>query len=140
LPGGPVAIDTAIVIYFAERNDRYIEVVRPIFEAADRGEVRLVTSAITLLEVLVVPYRAGDVVLARRYEELLSRSRGLTLVDVGRPVLRAAAHLRAVHGVRTPGAIQLAAGLTERCGCFLTNDRSLPDLPTLPVLQLADHL
>lgn len=135
-----MAIDTAIVVYFAERNERYIDVIRPLFEAADRGEVRLVTSAITLLEVLVVPYRAGDAVLARRYEELLSWSRGVTLVDVRRPVLRAAAQLRAVHGVRTPDAIQLAAGLTERCGCFLTNDRRLPDLPTLPVLQLADHL
>lgn len=140
LPSGPVAIDTAIVIYFAERNERYIEAVRSLFEAADRGEVRLVTSTITLLEVLVVPYRSGDAVLARRYEELLSRSRGLTLVDLGRPLLHAAAHLRASRGVRTPDAIQLAAALTERCGCFLTNDRRLPDLPRLPVIQLADVL
>jgi predicted nucleic acid-binding protein len=140
LPDGPVAIDTAVVIYFAERNEEYIDVVRPLFEAADRGEVRLITSAITLLEVLVVPCRAGDAVLARRYEELLSRSRGLTLVDLGRPILRAAAHLRATHAVRTPDAIQLAAGLGERCGCFLTNDRRLPDIPGLPVFQLADLL
>ena len=133
-----MAIDTAIVIYFAERNERYIGALRPLFEAADRGEARLVTSAITLLEVLVVPYRAGDAALAARYEQLLSRSRGLSLVDLRPPILRAAAQLRAVHGVRTPDAIQLAAGLSERCGCFLTNDRRLPDLPTLPVLQLAD--
>jgi predicted nucleic acid-binding protein len=126
------------VIYFVERNERYIEAIRPLFEAADRGQVRLVTSAITLLEVLVVPLRAGDAVVARRYEELLSRSRGLTLVDLRRPILRAAAHLRAVHAVRTPDAIQLAAAVTERCGSFLTNDRRLPDLPGLPVLQLAD--
>jgi predicted nucleic acid-binding protein len=140
LPDGPVAIDTAVVIYFAERNEEYIDLVRPLFEAADRGEVRLITSAITLLEVLVVPCRAGDAVLARRYEELLSRSRGLTLVDLGRPILRAAAHLRATHAVRTPDAIQLAAGLAERCGCFLTNDRRLPDIPGLPVFELADLL
>lgn len=140
LPRGPVAIDTAIVIYFAERNEQYIDAIRPLFQAADRGEVRLVTSAITLLEVLVVPYRAGDAGLALRYEELLSRSRGLTLVHLRRPILRAAAHLRATHGVRTPDAIQLAAGLTERCGSFLTNDRRLPDLPSLPVFQLADLL
>lgn len=135
-----MAIDTAIVIYFAERNHRYVDELRPLFEAADRGEVELVTSAITLLEVLVVPYRAGNAVLARRYEELLSRSRGLKLVDLRRPVLRAAAHLRATHGVGTPDALQLAAALDERCGCFLTNDRRLPDLPSLPVLQLVDLL
>jgi predicted nucleic acid-binding protein len=133
-----VAIDTAIVIYFAERNARYVDAIRPLFEAADRGEVRLVTSAITLLEVLVIPYRAGDVVLARRYEDFLSGSRGLTLVELGRPILRAAAHLRATHGIRTPDAIQLAAALTERCGSFLTNDRRLPSLAGLPVFQLGE--
>lgn len=126
------------MIYFVERNEQYVEAIRPLFEAADRGQVRLITSAITLLEVLVVPLRAGDAVLARRYEELLSHSRGLTLVDLRRPILRAAAHLRAVHAMRTPDAIQLAAAATERCGSFLTNDRRLPDLPSLPVFQLAD--
>jgi hypothetical protein len=35
-----------------------------------------VTSALTLLEVLVALYRAGDGVLAEHYEALLTRSRG----------------------------------------------------------------
>lgn len=136
---GPVAIDTAIVIYFAERNERYVDLVRPLFEAADRGALELVTSAVTLLEVLVVPFRVGDATLARRYEALLTRSRGLTLVDLDRPLLRAAAQLRARYQVRTPDALQLVAGLSRRCGSFLTNDRRLPDLPRLPVLQLRDY-
>jgi hypothetical protein len=33
------------------------------------------TSALTLLEVMVVPYRAGNTALAERYEHLLMRSR-----------------------------------------------------------------
>jgi predicted nucleic acid-binding protein len=135
-----VAIDTPIVIYFVERNERYADAIRPLFEEADRGDRRLVTSAITLLEVLVVPYRAGDATMARRYERFLGGSRGLTLVDLERPVLRAAAHLRATRGIRTPDAIQLAAGLSEQCTSFLTNDRRLASFPGLPVLQLDDLL
>lgn len=131
-------MDTALFIYIMERNAEYAPAVRPLFEAADRGEVALVTSAVTLLEVLVVPLRAGDAALASRYEILLGRSRGLTLVDLDRPLLRAAAQLRATHGVRTPDALQLAAGLRHRCGCFVTNDRRLPDIPGLPVVQLGD--
>jgi len=113
--------------------------VRPLFDAADRGAVELVTSAVTLLEVLVVPFRVGDATLARRYQALLTRSRGLTLVDLDRPLLRAAAQLRARYGVRTPDALQLVAGLSRRCGSFVTNDRRLPDLPGMPVLQLRDY-
>lgn len=129
-----------MVIYLVERHERYLPVVRPLFEAADRGEIELITSAVTLLEVLVVPYRAGDAALASRYEALLTRSRGLTLVDLDRPVLRAAAQLRAVHGTRTPDALQLAAALAARCRSFVTNDRRLPDLPNLSVHQVRDHL
>jgi predicted nucleic acid-binding protein len=140
LPKGPVGIDTAIVIYLVERHELYLPVLRPLFEAADAGERELVTSAITLLEVLVVPYRAGDVVLAARYEDLLTRSRGLHFVEIDRAVLRAAAQLRGMHGVRTPDAIQIAAALARGCESFLTNDRRLSSLPNLPVVQLRDHL
>lgn len=138
LSPGPVAVDTSIFIYLMDRHAEYGTAVRPLFEAADRGEARLVTSAVTLLEVLVVPLRAGDTALARRYQALLTASRGLTLVDLDRPLLYAAAQLRATHGVPTPDALQLAAGLRHRCGCFLTNDRRLPEVPGLPVVQLAD--
>jgi predicted nucleic acid-binding protein len=88
-----------------------------------------VTSAVTLLEVLVVPYRAGNLPLADRYEALLTRSRGVRMREIGRGELRPAAQLRAVAGVRTPDALQLAAALAEGCTAFVTNDRRLPSLP-----------
>ena len=47
---GPVGIDTALFIYFVERHSIYASLVRPLFAAADRGELLLVTSAVTLLE------------------------------------------------------------------------------------------
>ena len=140
LPKGPVAVDTSLVIYLIERHPDFLPLVRPLFEAADRGSIEIVTSAVTLLEVLVVPYRAGDALLAARYEALLTRSRGLTIVDLERPILRAAAQLRAVHGTPTPDALQLASGLARRCGAFVTNDRRLPSLPNLPVVQLREYL
>lgn len=87
----------------------------------------------------VVPLRAGDEALAARYEAMLTRGRGLTLVPLDPPILRAAARLRATHGIRTPDALQLAAALARRCGCFLTNHRRLPSLAGLPVLQLRDY-
>ena len=52
----------------------YLTPLLPLFEAADAGLVSLVTSAVTLLEVLVVPYRSGDNRLAERYATLLTRS------------------------------------------------------------------
>ncbi|HLD78335.1 MAG TPA: type II toxin-antitoxin system VapC family toxin [archaeon] len=139
LGSGPVALDTVAFIYFIEEHERFVSVVAPLFVDTARGRRRLVTSALTLLEVLVVAYRAGDVALAERYEALLTRSRGLTLVGIERGQLRAAAQLRAAYGVRTPDALQLAAALAHRCGAFVTNDRRLPTIPGLRVVQLSDY-
>ncbi len=135
---GPIALDTAIFIYWIEENPDYLPGIEPLFRAVDRGEIEIVTSAITLLEVLVVPYRAGEIALAERYEQLLSRAAHLRLVDVDRQQLRAAAQLRAVHGIRTPDALQLAAALATRSTTLITNDRRLPRVPGLEILQLRD--
>jgi predicted nucleic acid-binding protein len=131
-----IAVDTACFIYLIEQHPAYAPLLRPVFEAANAGTVQLVTSGITLLEVLVVPYRAGQPALAATYERLLTRDRGLSLVPIEPSLLRLAARLRAVHRVRTPDALQLAAALSAKASHFLTNDRRLPQLPGLRVVQL----
>jgi predicted nucleic acid-binding protein len=136
---GPIGLDTAIFIYYIEEHPRFLPLVEPVFEGIDRGRWRAVTSGVTLLETLVVPYRVGDELLAERYETLLTRSRGVTMVELDRPLFRAAARLRATAGVRTADALQLAAALAARCTAYLTSDRVLPGLPGLPVLQLRDY-
>jgi predicted nucleic acid-binding protein len=139
LGAGPIALDTVVFIYLIEEHPRYVPLVEPIFVGIDRGRWEAVTSAVTLLETLVVPYRSADVGLAARYEELLTRSRGLRLVDLDRPLLRAAAQLRAAVPLKTPDALQLAAALGARASVFVTNDRALPRLPGLRILQLRDY-
>jgi predicted nucleic acid-binding protein len=140
LEPGPVAVDTAAFIYYIEEHSRYLEVVAPLFELVASGKRAIVSSALTLLEVLVVPYRDADLALAERYEALLTRSRGLTLVDIDRAQLRAAAKLRSAFTVRTPDALQMAAALSTGCRTLVTNDRKLPELTGLTVLQLRDYV
>jgi predicted nucleic acid-binding protein len=137
---GPVAFDTALFIYLIEEHPVYASVVRPAFVAADAGDLEIVTSAVTLLEVLVVPYRAGNLPLAQRYETILTRSRGVRLLELERPLLRTAAMIRARFGVRTPDALQLAAALSARCTAFVTNDRRLPEAPGTRIIQVDDHI
>jgi predicted nucleic acid-binding protein len=92
------------------------------------------------LEVLVVPYRSGDHLLAGRYEALLTQSRGVRVAEISRDYLRAAAQLRAATGVKTPDSLQLVAALGAGCTAFLTNDRDLPTVPSLRILQLVSYV
>ena len=140
LHGGSVAVDTAVFIYFIEEEPTFLPVIAPLFRQADQGTRQLVTSALTLLEVLVVPYRSGHRQLAERYEALLTRGRGIRVVDISRDQLRAAAQLRAATSVKTPDALQLVAALGAGCPTFLTNDRRVPSIPGLAVIQLSEYL
>jgi hypothetical protein len=57
LRGTVVGLDTATLNYFIEENSRYLPLVRPFFEAVDCGDFEIVTSTLTLAEVLVHPMR-----------------------------------------------------------------------------------
>ena len=136
---GPVGVDTAIFIYFIEERAEFLPLVEPLFREADQERRELITSAVTLLEVLVVPYRSGDHLLAGHYEALLTRSRGVRMVDISRDHLRAAAQLRAATGAKTPDSLQRVAALAAGCSSFLTNDRDLPAVPGIRILQLISY-
>jgi predicted nucleic acid-binding protein len=133
---GPVALDSAIFIYLIEQHPRYVALLRPLFTRIDSGTIGAVTSALTLLETLVVPYRSGDRELAAKYEAILTNGRGLTVVPIELPVIRLAAEIRGATSIRTGDALQLATALLTNCTVFLTNDRRLPALAGLQVLQL----
>ncbi len=139
LRGSVVGFDTMPLIYYIEENRSYLEVVDPFFEAIDRGEFKVVTSIITLLEVLVHPVRNGDVILAQRYRDLLFDTEGLSTMILDRTIAEEAARLRASHNIRTPDSIQMATAISEGASFFLTNDLRLPSLPNLKTLVL-EHL
>lgn len=88
---GPAALDTCVFIYFIEEHKDYLPNVEAVFEAIDTGQISAVTSALTLLETLVVPYRSGNTALAEEYESILTHSRGIRLVDLTSSILRTAA-------------------------------------------------
>jgi predicted nucleic acid-binding protein len=138
---GPVGVDTAIFIYFIEEHPQFLPLLEPLFREVNSGRKELVTSALTLLEVLVVPYRSGDHLLAGRYAALLTQSRGgVHVADISRDHLRAAAQLTAATGVKTPDALQVVAALAAGCTAFLANDRDLPTIPGLRILQLSSYV
>lgn len=140
LGNGPIALDTSIFIYFIEEHPVYLPLVEPLFEAMDRGELEAVTSSLTLLEVLVIPFRFANTALIDRYETLLTKSEGLRLVDLDRDFLRSVAQVRAATRAKAPDAMQLAAAMAAGCPVFLTNDDRIPSVPGLRVLLLEDYL
>lgn len=140
LQGKTIALDTAPLIYFIEQNSTYLESVRAFFAEMSRGEFRVVTSTLTLTEVLVHPLRAGNIELAREYRDIILDQPHLTTFPVSAAIAERAAQLRASHNLRTPDAIQIATAIQEGATAFLTNDARLPAIADLRMLILNDLL
>lgn len=130
-----VGLDTAPLIYFIEENPTYIDAAKLFFEAMERGDFTVVTSTVTLLEVLVHPLRSNNTALAAEYRDILLNSKLMT-VEVSSTIAEQAARLRAAHNIRTPDAIQISAALNAGATHFFTNDIRLPEIPDLQILSL----
>lgn len=139
LRGEIIGLDTAPLIYFIERHPSHIARLRPFFAAAERREFRIVTSLVTLLEVLLHPLRSGREDLMREYRDILLRSASLTALPVGEAIAEEAARLRASRNLKTPDAIQPATAKVAGASWFLTNDGGLPALPGISML-IVDRL
>jgi predicted nucleic acid-binding protein len=133
---GRVFIDTNVLIYVGETVTPWFDLVRPLFEAHERGELYLVASEIIVPEVLVLPLRAGDAELRRFYEMTLFGPDGMELLPVTLPVLLRAAELRASASLKTPDAIHLATVERHAADAFVTNDADMADVATVPTLLL----
>jgi predicted nucleic acid-binding protein len=135
LRGNTVGLDTAPLIYFIEENPTYLEAVKLFFEAMDRSDFTVVTSTVTLLEVLVHPLRSNNTALAAEYRDILLNSKLMT-VEVSSSIAEQAARLRAAHNIRTPDAIQISAAIKAGATYFFTNDIRLPEIPAIKILSL----
>lgn len=136
LRGSTVGLDTGPLIYYIEEHPTFLTKVRPFFEAAERNEFRIVTSFITLIEVLVHPLRVGRPELAEDYRNILLQSPVLTAIPIDEEISEEAARLRARHNLRTPDAIQLATAIHSGASWFLTSDTDLARVPGISVLVL----
>ena len=129
--------DTNLFIYLfegqGERTERVVALRRRMLARGDQ----LLTSTLTLGEILVKPLERGDDAVYRLYEEVLSRE--TVLVPFNVEAARVYAGLRRDRTLRAPDAIQLACAAQSRADLFLTNDERLSQL-TVPGVQFVTSL
>jgi predicted nucleic acid-binding protein len=115
--------DTNLFIYLLEGRGSFFEQVKNLRRAMlSRGD-QLLTSALTLGEVLVKPIEQGNEELARKYIEAISTASLTIAFDMSAAKIYAV--LRSDRSLRAPDAIQLACAATAGVDLFITNDARL---------------
>lgn len=117
--------DTNLFIYLLELNPQFSPVTRNLrTRMLARGD-QLLTSTITLGEVLIKPMQAGDSDRCRKYERAISSA--ATLVPFDTKAARHYASIKSSRSVKTPDAVQLACAASVGVDLFVTNDNRLHD-------------
>ena len=115
--------DTNLFVYLLEDKGELTERVGSLRERMIERNDELLTSTLTLGEILVKPLEAGDETLARRYEQAITAA--ATVIPFDPPAAYAFATVRRDRTIRPPDAIQLACASVAGIDMFITNDRRL---------------
>jgi predicted nucleic acid-binding protein len=124
-----IYLDVSPVIYLVEQVTPWAAKVQSRLTASG---VVLVSSDLTHIEILVRPIRRGDSLLQANFEAFFS-SQVTEMVPFTRAVFDRAAQIRAVHNIKTPDALHLAAAVEAGCDQFLTNDAQLARFPGITI-------
>jgi predicted nucleic acid-binding protein len=131
-----IGLDTSILIYAVEENPKYVGLVRPILRWVESSKGMAVTSTITMLELLVQPYRLADIDRVNKFYALLMTYPHLEWIEPNLAISDQAARLRAEHNLRTPDAIQAATALERDATGFISNDPMFKRVEGIEVLVL----
>jgi predicted nucleic acid-binding protein len=136
---GLVYLDTMTLIYTVERYPSYWALLEPLWRTAQAGTIEIVSSELTLMEVLVGPLKSGNTTVEKAFEQALLGTE-MRLLSITQPILRKAARLRATTNLRTPDALHAATAQNAGCVLFVTNDVGFRGVASLPVVILDDLL
>ncbi|MDF0676769.1 MAG: PIN domain-containing protein [Nitrospira sp.] len=112
-------------MYFLEDHPRYGAWCASLFDLIERGQNAAVTSPVTLLELLVQPYRDQKDELAQKIFALTSTYPKIEWVLLTMDLTDRAAELRAHYRLSMPDAIHLATAIGYKAVRFYGNDRGL---------------
>jgi predicted nucleic acid-binding protein len=124
-----VYLDTNVFIMLSEKDHRLQQLlVQMISSQPSEKPPKFATSELTLSELLVKPYQAGDDTLINGYESLILNSDWLDVRPVDRAVLYYAAVLRAQYRhLKLPDAIHVSSAIGQDCSHFLSDDHGIKD-------------
>ncbi len=115
--------DTNLYVYLLENNPEFVPYVENLrIRMLTRGD-QLLTSTMTLGEVLVKPTKAGDTERSRRYEKMILSSSQIIPLDVA--AARHYASIRCDRTIKPPDAMQLSCAASVGVDLFVTNDDRL---------------
>jgi predicted nucleic acid-binding protein len=128
-------LDASALIYLVDGDEDSSGAVQQALQelAAADPSLAIAVSRLSVLECRVGPLRRGDQASLERFDALFAQP-DLLWVELTAPVVEQATRLRALHGVRTPDALQAACCLQLGSDAVMVSGDA--DFRRIPTLQL----
>jgi len=128
-------LDASALIYLVDGDEAWSGAVQQALQelAAADPSLAIAVSRLSVLECRVGPLRRGDQASLERFDALFAQP-DLLWVELTAPVVEHATRLRALHGVRTPDALQAACCLQLGSDAVMVSGDA--DFRRIPTLQL----
>jgi predicted nucleic acid-binding protein len=128
-------LDASALIYLVDGDEAWSGAVQQALQelAAADPSLAIAVSRLSVLECRVGPLRRGDQASLERFDALFAQP-DLLWVELTAPVVEQATRLRALHGVRTPDALQAACCLQLGSDAVMVSGDA--DFRRIPTLQL----
>lgn len=115
-------LDTNLFIYLIEENEVYLNKVHNLLLFLEKNEYEIITSTLTLGEILTKPYKDNRLDLVEIYKDFFS---DMELIELNSEIASLFAKIRANYGIKTPDSVQLASAVYAKADLFVTNDDRL---------------
>ncbi len=132
-----IGLDSNLLIYFIEAHPAYHRITERLFQSIEEGKVIGICSTLSLLEVLVQPYRSNNDELANQFYGLLTTYPNLLWMELTTEIADFGARFRAKYSIKTPDAILLATAAFAGATGFIGNDTQLKRVAELDILILS---
>lgn len=124
------------MLYFIEQHPNHFILIQSIFNYIQREDIEIITSTLTLTELLVKPIQAENVYLQREYRNIVMNTQNISPIIINADIAINAAELRATYNLKTPDALHVATVIVSGANAFLTNDKGFKRIEEIAILIL----
>ena len=128
-----VGIDTNFFIYYFQKHPRFGPIVKDALNLFSEHQTILITSFLTLTELL--SFKASETLIARLERDIILLA-NLQLVEVSNEIAKEAAKITRKFSFNLVDAIQLATAIKNNAEVFITNDKKLQRFKKLQIVLL----
>ena len=137
LMGQSVYIDANIFIYFLDGQEPFLSMVTPFLEAVLNGEIIGYTGDAVLAEVMVHPYKFGNLATIDRFKAFFAQEDFLSILTHDSKAFDLASQLSGTKGMKLVDSLHMATALQAGCTYMLTHDKGMKSVDGIRIIRLS---